>query len=257
MKIRYINLDCCYSGYDEKDDDKSDYNSRFVSNWLSKEVRRHNLETDGSFRMISVHLKKEASEIRNRIISEYVLDIGLLHTEEEHERYLGMKDERERFEFYLDRLTEGIKVAATIKEFDCETLLGLIQQFREQGYKNEWLQKRVTLKELGLKVEFISNHNSYDYHLDVNVIDKKKNVVARKTVFTTYPDEIFYQKRVTKKVVIKDNLIYILDFLDHPFLSINIDLLKDGIIEEKIYEEHILEYTPEADPEGFKRIRWE
>jgi hypothetical protein len=168
-----------------------------------------------------------------------------------------MKDERERFEFYLDRLTEGIKVAATIKEFDCETLLGLIQQFREQDYKNEWLQKRVTLKELGLKVEFISNHNSYDYHLDVNVIDKKKNVVARKTVFTTYPDEIFYQKRVTKKVVIKDNLIYILDFLDHPFLSINIDLLKDGIIEEKIYEEHILEYTPEADPEGFKRIRWE
>jgi hypothetical protein len=45
--------------------------------------------------------------------------------------------------------------------------------------------------------------------------------------------------------------------LDHPFLSINIDLLKDGIIEEKIYDEHILEYTPEAKPERFRILRWE
>lgn len=128
MKIRYISLHIehpLYSGFsDEKFNIKFNNNARFICNYLSKAVRKLNLETDGTYKMISVN--PHANQSCSKTDVEYVLSNNIYVSSKDMERYKQMENLTERYEFYLSLLERGYMQAATFKEgVPVESLLSL------------------------------------------------------------------------------------------------------------------------------------
>ena len=99
---------------------------------------------------------------------------------------------------------------------------------------------------------FQCTFTSTDFTLSIEALNAKKNIVKLKDVLLrTYPDEICYEKDF-RNIVIVDNQILITDFLDHPFLSISIGDLNNGVLSVDCYGHDLLhKYDKEI-----KLIEW-
>ena len=116
-----------------------DYNTRFISNWMSKNVRKLKIQTNGSFNHINVLISKNESQCK-KIIPD-ILEITTKWSSQRIKDYLGLKDERSRIDLYLDLLKDGLIRASEYDNFNVGEILVLIDRFQQNGCKNEWQLK--------------------------------------------------------------------------------------------------------------------
>ncbi len=235
MKLRYLDLridrfnDRYYS--DEK---RFAYNfssnCRFIANYLSKAIRKYKIENNIGINMLSIRLTPDENHIKIWE-SDCTLEVFLHYTKEDMEKLMLVKNRQERFDAYLELYERGYRYAREQGfEVGQDTLLALHRDFRENGYRNEWLWKKKLFRELDLYVFFKCAFTTTDFTLSIEVLNAKKNVVKLKEVlFRTRPDEFSFDKDF-RNMIIKDNRIIITDFLDHPFFSISIDKLQEGVL---------------------------
>lgn len=257
MKLRYLNLriDRLNERY-YSDKERFAYNfssnCRFIANYLSKAIRKYKIENNIGIRMLSVTLTPDENHIKI-LECDCVLKVFLHYTKEDMEKLLLLKKREERFDAYLKLYERGYEYARTQGfEVGQDTLLSLHHDFRENGYRNEWLWKKKLFRELDLYVFFQCAFTTIDFTLSIEVFNAKKNVMKLKEVlFRTYPDEICYDKDF-RNIIFNENHIIITDFLDHPFLSISIDDLRHGILSIQDYGHDLLhKYDDEI-----KQIEW-
>ena len=91
-----------------------------------------------------------------------------------------------------------------------------------------------------------------DFTLTIEVMNAKKDILRLKQVlFRTYPDELCYDKDF-RHIIIDGSSLIITDFLNHPFIGINIDDLKNNILTVDGYGHDLLhKYEKEI-----KLIEW-
>lgn len=253
MKLRYIRLiaEDLNNDIDSKDFlPYFDFNCCFVSNYLSKAIRKLHIETEDSYKMILVDLSFKRSSCKvSRITNVLYIHLPVLREEMEH--YKRMKNLEERYEFYLSLLERGYKFASTVKKIPMESLLMLHQQFRENCYKNEWLFKKKQVRDLGLYLFLKCYFTTFDFHLELEAYDlKQKELFCKGVILRTYPDEIGFRK-IFEQIVIEDKQLIILDFLSHP--SFKIDLIK---IRNGEFNVNQIEWKIEHDDNYFKRFIW-
>ena len=229
------------------------YNTRFISNWMSKNVRKLKIPTNGTFNHINVLISRNEAQCRR--CAPGILEITTQWTEKDVKKYLELKDEKKRILLYLELLKNGLIRAAEVEDIHIDELLALIDTFQQNGCKNEWLLKSMHIKEWNIRLKFTCHFSTYDFKLFLTLYDKSKKQIAQKEVFQIYPDEIFFAKEI-RKVAIEENKLFIDDFLDKHFMSFDLNLLKDGIIEGTILDEHIKKFMYEANAEEYKRIQW-
>ena len=128
----------------------------------------------------------------------------------------------------------------------------LHRNFRELGYKNEWLWKKKLFREHDMYVFFKCAFTTIDFTLTIEVMNAKKDILRLKQVlFRTYPDELCYDKDF-RHIIIDGSSLIITDFLNHPFIGINIDDLKNNILTVDGYGHDLLhKYEKEI-----KLIEW-
>ena len=136
MNIRYINLDAYGAQSLLIDVYKFNFNTRFISNYLSKEIRRLKITGDGTYNMISVRLSDTQSEVELSYGGDRkdVLAIKLHMSEKEQHAYNAMTDLNERYELYLNLLEKGYILASQIKKVPLNVLLELHDKFRSNNY---------------------------------------------------------------------------------------------------------------------------
>ena len=236
MNYRYIYLikKWPYSGFGEDFDSKFRYNTWTLCNFLSRHVRKLHLPTDGDYNLLSCAITKEKDHVR--VCSVNCLDVSLHVSDSEIQRYLAMRSEQERFEFYFSLLERGYRLAALSHSVPIDDFLRLHQQFRDLGYRNEWLFKKVMLREYGIKVILEHVLTQYEYNLRLTVTTLKGEYVNSGSIYTTYPDDIFFNKNV-RKVVVTESKLLVVDFLDHPQFECLLDDLAQGIIRSKCLDE--------------------
>ena len=256
MNYRYIYLlhEYPFSGFGKDFDDKFRYNTWILCNYLSRHVRKLHLPTDGEYNLLSCCITKEKERVR--IITEKCLCVSLHVSEEEINAYQEMRDEHDRFEYYFSLLERGYRLASQAHEIPIDEFLKLHQMFRDAGYKNEWLFKKKMLHDYGIKVILEHVLTSYAYHLKLTVTDMKGLHMNSGYIFTTYPDDIFFNKEV-RHLVITDNTLLITDFLNHPQIECQLDNLTNGIIKSKCLNENTKLYIPnEQNFEDFEKLKW-
>lgn len=259
MKIRYISL-CIehplYSGFsDEAFNLKFNKNARFICNYLSKAVRKLNMETDGTYKMISVHphVIQNSSKM---YYSDYALSNTIYVSSKEMEQYTQMVNLTERYEFYLSLLERGYIQAATFKEeVPVDTLLSLHQQFRDGEYKNEWLFKKKQIRDFGIYIYLNCYFTSFEFRLELEAYSlKTKELVTKGVVIRTPPNEVCYDHKF-KQITLQDDKLVILDFLEHPRYEMDLHKLSDGIFNVKYLDDKDIKDV-ERDQQKIQSITW-
>lgn len=235
-KIRYISLHFAYDNGLVNNEQQIQFNSncRFISNYLSKEVRKLNLEAiNGDINMIGVSPRKEGSSYMFE--AENVLSVHPSLSEEMLARYYNTQDLESRYEFYLSLLEKGYRIAEPITGIPTASLLALHQKFRELKFRNEWLVKKMLLREYGISIILTACFTTVDYHLRLNVYDAKtKEMKTEGIIYRTTPHEVSYEKDI-RKVYAQDGYLYIDDFLDRHFLQMSIiDICKGNLSAKRL-----------------------
>jgi hypothetical protein len=218
MNLRYIALHMDFdSGYKDPFRDNFNLNSRFISNYLSTQIRKLKVETDETFNMISVAPSIEIAHVF-RIVGEKALQARISFNKEAYEQM----SEIEKYKYYLQLLEEGYKIFAKHKKIPLEQLLKLHQDFKNNGYRNEWLHKKKKFKEQGIEVTLNCFFTSFDFHLVMSVSDiRSKMELISGTVIRTLPDEVCFA-HFFKDVIIENDKLSITEFQDRPKFIFNL-----------------------------------
>ncbi|UKK50981.1 hypothetical protein L6472_13370 [Prevotella sp. E13-17] len=242
------------SGFGDEFDNKFNYNTWFVSNYLSLRIRKLHLPTDGPYNMLFCNITKDESLVKEKSVSS--LSVNIHVSNEEIEKYLNMSTEVERFEYYLSLLERGYKLASISHDIPIESFLNLHQELRNNNYKNERLFKKKTLKGYGVKVVLEHVLTSYDYRLRMSLFDGKNHFINEGYIYQTYPDDVFFNKNV-RHLVIEDGKLIITDFLDHPQFVCELSDLSKGIINSVCVDANTRKYMPnDENREKFERLKW-
>ena len=228
MRLSHIALGAerSVSGYDDALVVNFNYYTRFICNYLSKAVRKISVELE-EHTMINVLLSQKDDGIV-RSLSDNIRSVTLYCPEEELKRIVTLPDESERYERYLSFLEEGYRRSGVLTEEQISMLLGLHEQFRSGGYRNEWLFKKKPLREYGIYVYFNCYFTTYDFRLELEVYDlKRTRLLTKGTVMRTGPHEVFFYKRF-RKLTVENGYLTLLDFLGHPFVTFDLVRLSAG-----------------------------
>ena len=230
MKLRYISIHFNFSTKHVYEDIAFIFESnvRFICNYLSKTVRKLKIET-GAYKMLSINLTplEDSVEIHDW---DQVLSIKIHFAPKDKEHFLSLTKLEDRFEYFLSLLEQGYQMAvdAGYSEICIDKLLQLHETFRSGNYKNEWLWKKKQIKDKGIYIFFNCYFTTFDFKLVLDVYDlKKTKKICSGVIMQTLPDEICYDKDF-RNLVITDDKIIILDFLNYPNFCINIQELVQG-----------------------------
>ena len=229
MKLRYIALSArtYSSGYEDELAINFRYYARFISNYLSKAVRKINIES-GGYRMIYVTLsQKESDDVKTSEVDR-VVHVIIHCSEDELRKIVTSPDEFKRYEHFLSFLEEGYRRSGILSEDQIAQLLRLHEQFRSGGYRNEWLFKKKPIREYGIYVYFKCYFTTYEFRLELEVYDlKQTRLLTKGIVMRTAPSEFCFDKDF-KKIVIENGHLTVLDFLGHPNFMFDLVRLSAG-----------------------------
>lgn len=224
MNLRYIVIYMDYdSGFKDPFRDKFNLESRFISNYLSVQIRKLRIKTDGTFNMISIALSNEMTQ-QCRIVGEKSLQARIFFDKEKYTKLSIF----EKFNYCLQLLEEGYKVCALNKQIPLEQLTLLHKQLMDNDYKNEWLHKKRRFKEHGIEVSLNCIFSSTDFQLKVNVNDiNTKSELVSGTLIKTLPDELCFEK-LFKDVIIEGNELIITEYQNRPKFKFKLSDLFDN-----------------------------
>jgi hypothetical protein len=218
MNLWYINIWLNpETGFDEDYRYEFTLHTRFINNYLSRQIRKHRFVTDGTFNMISVNPTPQKLE-ECRVVPVDSLNVYIPFDKQRYEQIKGTTD----CEYYLELLQSGFRKASKCKEVPLNTLLNLIDDFRKKGCKNEWQHKKKRFKEQDIEVILNCYFTTLDFKLvaTINQISTKKELCSG-TVMRTESNEILFNK-MFKDILIDEKNIIITDASDSPRILINL-----------------------------------
>lgn len=242
MKLRYVTLFMGFdSGYIDPFRDNFNLHSRFISNYMSMQVRKFKFETDGTFNMISV---EPSLNIRPcRIVGDKALNVTIYFDKEKYDQLKKV----EKFEYSLQLLEEGYRVCSNYKDIPLEALLDLHTQFREEGYKNEWLHKKKRFKDQHIEIILYCYFTSEDFQLKITVNDlNTKDELISGIVIKTLPHEVCFQP-LFKDIIINNNVLGITDFLDRVKFTFSLSDIYSKKMKFEVHNDFGLVYIPFGD----------
>ena len=113
--------------------------------------------------------------------------------------------------YYLELLDNGFKEAAKFKAVPLDTLLNIIEKFKQGGCKNEWIHKKKRFKaedlEVTLACEFTTNY--FQLVAIIGQISTKKQlvkgIVMKTEAGTSIHEGMYKDMIVDKEIVITDS----------------------------------------------------
>lgn len=229
MNLNYIAIGLDYDLYIQNNNElryEFQQHTNFIGDYFSKAIRKYKCKTDGTFNMISVELN-EFNINPCSVVPVDVLKVELPFEINRYEKIKGTSD----CSYYLELLEKGFKKAAEFKEVPLESLLNIIEEFKQGGCKNEWVHKKKRFTEDDLEVILICDFTTNYFQLiaTVNQISTKKKLVSGVLIRTEAGVSI--HEGMYKDVLIKNNEILITDKSDSPRIQINKEKAFEGLLD--------------------------
>lgn len=231
MNLNYVSIGLDYDLYIESQNElRFEFQQQvaFINDYISKAVRKLKFKTDGSFNMICIELHE--SQIKPcQIVSINVLKVELSF---DKARYDNAK-KNDDFGYYLDILEQGLKKASEFKQIPLDFILNLIENFKNNNFKNEWLLKKKKFKEQDLEVVLNCEYGSKYFQLlaTINQLSTKKEL-TKGIIIQTETGVSIHEGMF--KDIIYDNNIIITDSSDSPRIVINSTKVFNGELSYKI-----------------------
>lgn len=233
MNLRYIYSDLDYSKkvkiYNDNDSFCWRMNTQFISDYLSQKVRKLKIDVP-EFNFLYIKMCKQPN-LRHHFSSCFKsLEVYIPFSQDDVDNIVRIKDFEKRIEAYLSIYEKGYNLANEYCDIPVGILLGLHQQFREEGYRHEWLFKKKIIKEYGIYVFFRCYFTSIDFRLELEVYNLKQTILLTKgVVLRTDPDRLCFGKEFNKGIQIDGNKMYLLNFLEERAFEFDLKQLSKGV----------------------------
>lgn len=235
-------------------------NTEFISNYLSKEVRKLKIPVPGfNYLSITTCNTREIEVMLDDYLK--VLSIHLPFSQEEMDQLSTTSDYSTRMEQYLSIYERGYKIANEYCDIHLDEQYKILNKFRNNEYRNEWLFEKKLLKEYNIYLYFKCYFTSIDFRLELEVYDRKLSCLKTKgVVLRTGPSHIFWGKEFNKGIEIEGDKLYLLDFLERRNYMFDLNELALG----EFNVTHILDPDPiysnldvhKVNSEFIERINW-
>lgn len=242
MKLRYITLQL---SDDIQKDSAYIYafscHTRFISNFLSKAVRRYKYETDGSYNMISIIAGSSRPPHRNIFD---IIEVPVNFVPEQYEAIKGTDD----IDYYLELFVDGFKAASEFKGIPMSLFESILDDFKDAGYENRYKIKSHLFRSLNIKAAIEGRFTTNDFTLLFSAYSiSPKRLLCEGVVARSQPDEIVFQ-HCFKDITADEDWLYIMDFIPKALIRIRVEDIKRGHL---YYEPAECPYTREDMQEIF------
>lgn len=232
MNLNYITLGLDYDLYSVKNNElryEFQQFTCFIGDYFSKSIRKLKFKTDGTFNMISIELN-DIEVKRCSIVPDKVLKVELTFNQNLYESTKGTSD----FSYYLEMLEKGFFKAAEFKDIPLESMLYMIESFKQGGCKNEWIHKKKLFQREDIEVILKCYYTTYYFQLwvQINQISTRKKLVQGVILQTEVGVSI--HEGMFNDIFIIDHNIIITDKFDSHRILINKHKIFQEILDYKI-----------------------
>ena len=127
--------------YTKLQDSNWSFNTEFISNFLSKNVRKLKIDVP-DFNFLAICLCKSPNYRTRQWDCFKSLDAYIPFSQADMDNVTRITNFEERMEAYLSIYERGYYIANEYCDIQIDKLLELNQMFRDSGYRNEWLFKK-------------------------------------------------------------------------------------------------------------------
>ncbi|WP_330983697.1 MULTISPECIES: hypothetical protein [Enterobacterales] len=189
--------------------------SRSLCNYIERYLKAVKYQTD-DFKRICFVCQKEP--LSNTYINTCnVLCVSIPMSQDE---YTNKKKEFLN-EYFISLLMLGMDKCNETHPLPSDIIIAAINEFRREGYINEWVFKKKKLKELGLEFILKCSLTMDEFSLDLHVA-KEKNIIYRDNIIKDIPNEFVFNYHLKDLLITNDN-IKVIDKLNKEIYSKNID----------------------------------
>jgi hypothetical protein len=179
------------------------FGQRYIGNFLRRRVKQLRYRTE-NFRRVLFQGRIIGYDEPGRIQGDAALVVPIPFDQPRYEA-LGPD---EHHEFFLGMYIEGIEKANRDFPIPYDVLMQGIEDFRNGGYKNEWVYQRKLLRPFGLHASLLFDLDSKRFRARLQ-LERKGAVIYDQTVLEDHPDEICFAYKV-KEIAVKDNQILVM-----------------------------------------------
>ncbi|QPJ60557.1 MAG: hypothetical protein G3M70_01105 [Candidatus Nitronauta litoralis] len=140
----------------------------------------------------------------------------------DEKKYNSLNDE-ELNPFFIDMLTKGIEKCEKQYDFPGRELKGWMEDFRKEGFVNNWVFKTRLFRSIGLKCSLICDLTLYAFQMKL-IIKRGKIVIFDQEIKKTEPDDVIF-KYLLKDIKLIENYIVVIDKLDKTIFEIPVQEL--------------------------------
>lgn len=230
--LRYVSiqLDCNVVGIEENS--LFTYKCRFIDNFLSRDIRKYHLPTNGEYDMLSICLDRTGAPHYAGFSSLKV--------------YAPLPPETDYHNLTTEDLVQIYRKTAIEYDgylnFPGKGLLASINHFVEAGYKNQWVVKQRRFKDLGMTIRLRADFNTRYFELYADVYQTPKKILCTGLIARTRPDEVHYDGWF-KELLYNDGYFFVCDFSGMPIISIDVEKARKGVLKNQF-----LDYQNHPDP---------
>ena len=123
-------------------------------------------------------------------------------------------------EFFISMLLEGMKKCSRHHELPVSEIEAAIDEFRQGGYRNEWVHQKKSLRSVGLVASLLCRMDPENFVLTLK-LERGGEVVFEEPILKTLPDEIIFAHRF-KEVVVEDETVVVRDKFGKPTFLIDV-----------------------------------
>lgn len=109
-------------------------------------------------------------------------------------------------EFFIDMLLDGLRKCSQFHEIPSSELMAAIEEFRSNGYENNWIHQTKLFRAIGLRASLLCSLSMEGFELTLQ-IDRKGEILEKRMILQTKPDEIIFQHQFKELVMDGDQLM--------------------------------------------------
>ncbi len=174
--------------------------NRYICNFLDRYLHKIKFKSNG-FSRICIQGCTDPSNSSDTVAGGALIS----KVSFDHEKFNLLQSD-DYHEFFISMLLDGLHKCAKNHAIPLDEICSAITEFREGGYKNEWLHKSKLLRSFGATASLLCRLDINRFCLNLR-IEKGKAVIFDKDILETEPDEIIFAYRFKDLIIESDCLV--------------------------------------------------
>lgn len=220
MLLRDISLYLNLEEYDRLFNSEFQFRTRCLCNFLRRRIISERIRSEG-FGSIAI----EGTEHRVpecAIEGDRVLVARIPFEEAEYKSATTI----EMQEIFISMIEKGIEICRRSHDVPAKLISRGIDDFRDGGYRNEWVVKTRSYRHLGLRAVLTGRLSVTQFELRLR-LERGSREVLNTTVLDTLPDETVFSHRF-KDLSLDGTSLSVKDKRGRPVYSVDIGTLRDA-----------------------------